>query len=115
MMTVQKSAESCRTDVWRLLGLAAKAGKIAAGSAAVEKAIRYKRAFLLLVAEDAAGNTAARYTKLAEHADVPCSHFGRKEEIGHWTGASVLAVLAITDQGFAARLQELIEKVNQLL
>lgn len=105
-------AENGRENIMRLLGLARRAGKVTAGSAAAEKILIKKKAQLVLLAEDAAVNTAKNFIYLADKAQVPVLSFGTKLELGQWTGSDSKAVLVITDKGFATRLRELISIIN---
>ena len=48
--------------VMSLLGLAARAGKIVSGGFSAEDAVRKKKAFLVLIAEDTQTNTVKKFT-----------------------------------------------------
>lgn len=97
--------------VWRLLGLAIRAGRAVAGTEAAEKAIRRKRACLILLAEDTAENTSRQILKQCQQSAVQCRRFGSKSELGHWTGSEERAVAAVIDPGFARKLEQLIDTI----
>ncbi|MBP8990184.1 MAG: ribosomal L7Ae/L30e/S12e/Gadd45 family protein [Clostridia bacterium] len=96
--------------VYRLLGLARRAGRVIGGMDAVEKAIRQHQARLVIVACDAAERTGRQIKETARREHIRVVEFGQKQEIGHWTGSSSRAVVAIMDTHFAVRLNDLIEQ-----
>ncbi len=90
-----------------LLGLARKAGRIQVGEEPAGALCRARKAKLLLLAADAAGNTARRAEYFAQVGNVPlvrlpCS----KEELGRAVGRSNCALAALSDAGLAASLLE---------
>lgn len=90
-------------DALGLLGLARKAGKLEAGEEPVDAACRGHRAKLVLLAADAAENTARRAQRLCERTKVPWMQTPRtKAELGGQLGRASCAVLAFTDNGLAA-------------
>ena len=85
-----------------MIGICRKAGKIEAGEEPVDAAVRARDARLLLLAADAADNTARRCARFAEVGQclwlrIPES----KYELGRALGRGSCAVLAITDTGLA--------------
>lgn len=98
--------------VWRMLGLAIRAGKAVTGTEAAEQAMRRQTARLILMAEDVAENTGQKILRRGEQAGVPIRLFGSKDELGHWTGHEARAVVAILDQGFAGRIEQLISAIG---
>lgn len=85
-----------------MIGICRKAGRIEAGEEPVDAAVRARDARLLLLAADAADNTARRCAHFAEVGQclwlrVPES----KYELGRALGRGSCAVLAITDTGLA--------------
>lgn len=93
-------------SILSLLGLAQKAGKIASGDFAVEKAILAGKAKLILVAEDAADETKKKYCTLAEDYQVDCVTVGSKIELGTAIGKDFRAVAVILDDGFKKGIQK---------
>lgn len=95
-----------------LLGLARKAGRLELGEEPVSAACRGRRARLVLLASDAAENTAERAQRLARTSNARCvrSSF-TKAELGAALGRKVCAVLALTDEGFASAF---LKKVSPL-
>ena len=89
-------------NILTLIGLAKKAGRIEAGEESVGAAAGAHHARLILLAEDAAENTARRAKHFAEAGAclltaVPAA----KTALGGAVGRTECAVLAVTDIGFA--------------
>jgi ribosomal protein L7Ae-like RNA K-turn-binding protein len=99
--------------VWRLLGMAVKAGQAVSGSEAAENALRRKKARLVLLAVDSSDNTRRKFIPPDRPPTIPVIQFGSKAELGHWTGHQERAVAAILDQGFADRLCQLVTACQQ--
>lgn len=89
---------------WGLLGLARRSGRLAAGHAAVERALVRGEARLVILAADASPGTRRRFQRLADAAGVPVRTWGGKDELGAALGTTPKAVLAVLDAGLAARL-----------
>lgn len=83
------------------LSLAKKAGKLAAGEFLTEKAIYEKKAYLVVVAEDASDNTKKKFSDRCSFHKTPLIFYKTKEELGAATGRAIRASMAITDEGFA--------------
>ena len=88
-----------------LIGIACKAGKLELGEEPTGAACRAHHAKLVLLASDAAENSARRAESFAGAGKVPClaSPF-TKAELGWKVGRSSCAMLAFTDAGLAAAL-----------
>ena len=94
-----------KDKVLGLLGLALRGSNLAPGELPVEEACRGKKARLVLVASNAAGNTARRTARLGESCGVPVVTLPwTKEELGFRLGRSTCAVVALTDRGLAAQV-----------
>lgn len=96
-----------------MIGICRKAGKIEAGEEPVDAAVRARDARLLLLAADAADNTARRCAHFAEVGQclwlrVPES----KYELGRALGRGSCAVLAITDTGLALAVAQRLAEHN---
>ena len=65
-----------------LIGLSMKAGKIASGEFAVEKAVKQGTAYLVILAEDASGNTEKKFRNMCSYYRVPLVRFLDKESLG---------------------------------
>jgi ribosomal protein L7Ae-like RNA K-turn-binding protein len=98
------------TRIAGLLGLAQKAGKLALGSDAVEKALRQRKIYVLVFAEDASQATTGQLETLAMKNDVPVFYLSSRDELGKLVGREALAVLGIIDSSFANGITRLIEE-----
>ncbi len=94
--------------VYGFIGLARKAGAVAAGEALAENAVRHGRASLVIVAHDASENTKKKISGACALKQVQLLNFGDREGLGRMLGKAMYSVIAITDQGFSGRLRELI-------
>ncbi len=91
----------------RLIGMAKKAGRLEIGEEPVGASARARKARLILLAGDAAANTARRAAHFGQVGNVltltvPCT----KAELGMTVGRTSCAMLAFTDAGFAASFAE---------
>ena len=96
-----------------MLGICRKAGRIEPGEEPVDAAVRARDARLLLLAADAADNTARRCAHFAEVGQclwlrIPESKF----ELGRALGRSSCAILAITDTGLALAVAQRLAEVD---
>lgn len=87
-----------------LLGLALRAGRLAVGEEPVGAACRGHKAYLLLLASDAADNTIRRASHFSQAAkNTICLQLPlTKAELGSGLGRTSCAMAALTDVGFAA-------------
>ena len=90
-----------------LLGIAKKAGRLEVGEEPVGAAARARQARVILLASDAAANTARRAGHFGEAGSVlwltvPYT----KAELGGAVGRASCAMLALTDAGLAASLMK---------
>lgn len=90
-----------RRRVLNLIGLATKAGKTASGEFSTEKAVKGGSAHLVIVSEEASGNTKKMFTNMCTYYKVPICYFGSKDELGHSMGKERRASLAVVDEGLA--------------
>lgn len=99
-----------KNRVLSMLGLATRAGKVAAGEFSVEKAVKSGRAVLVIVAEDASENTKKLFTNMCAYYRVPFCIYAAKDALGHAMGKEVRASVALTDRGFADAVLKLINQ-----
>jgi ribosomal protein L7Ae-like RNA K-turn-binding protein len=90
-----------------LLGFASKAGKLVAGSAAVENAVKKKRVSLVICATDLSVKTIKNFQCLCGTSDVKFYCYGTRVELGTWIGLPGRGVIGITSRQFAATLGRL--------
>lgn len=92
--------------VLSMLGIAQKAGGVVSGEFSVEKAVKSGRARLVIVAEDASGNTKKSFADMTDFYHVPMYLYARKESLGHALGKEYRASLAVVDAGLARSVEE---------
>lgn len=88
------------------LGLAQKAGKVAAGDFAVRAALTSGKARLMLIACDAAEASRKELLYLAENAGVKTVTGPTRAEIGAAIGKSPRTAVVITDNNFAVMINK---------
>lgn len=98
-----------QNKVYSMLGLAAKAGKLASGDGVCEKYIRSGKGKLVIVAQDASLNTKKKYSDMSKFKDVNFRCFGQKELIGKSIGKVQRAVIVLLDENFAKKILELVD------
>ena len=93
--------------ILHLLGLAKKAGRLELGEEPVGAVCRARQARLVLLASDAAANTARRAAHFGQAGNVLWLELPfTKAELGDRFSRSSCAMLALTDAGFAAAVSE---------
>lgn len=89
-----------------IISLAAKAGKMVGGEFPVEKAVKEKKAKLVIVSEEASDNTKKKFTNMCSFYKVPVYFYGTKEQLGHYMGKEFRASVAVLDDGFKDALEK---------
>ena len=84
-----------------LLGLAERAGKIASGEFAAEKAVKIGKARLIIVAEDASDNTKKKMKNMTAFYETPLYVYGSKDDLGHCIGKEYRSMVAVLQPGFS--------------
>lgn len=95
-----------RDKILSMLGLAAKAGKIASGEFSTEKSVKSGSAFLVIVSEEASENTKKMFHNMCSFYQVPMHLYASKEALGNAIGKQFRASLAVLDEGFAKSLED---------
>ena len=91
-----------------LLGIAQKAGKVESGTFLTEKAVKGRRAFIVVFAEDAVSGTARDLQNKCDFYHIPYGFCGTKEELGHAIGKQERTCCAVTDHGLADQIRKLL-------
>ena len=92
--------------VLSLIGLAKRAGRVVLGEGPSKDAARYKKAKLIIIAEDASDNTKKSITDSCKYYNVRYYMAFSKESLGHAVGNSINAAVAILDDGFAKSIEK---------
>lgn len=107
------SPRNRKTDAFRILGLARRAGALALGSESVRQSLRDGTAVLVILAVDAAAGQVGKIERLLGHGSVPWRRFGSRVELGAALGGPPYSAVGVTLDGFATRLLvELDERVD---
>ena len=98
-----------RDKILSLLGLATRSGSTVSGEFMVEKSVKAHRVKLVFVAEDTSDGSKKNYSDMCNFYHVPIFFYGTKETLGHCIGKAMRAAVAVTDEGFANRMIELLK------
>ncbi|GEL75836.1 YlxQ family RNA-binding protein [Tenuibacillus multivorans] len=91
-----------------LIGLAYRARKVSLGEDSILQDIRSRKATLVLIANDASGNTRKRLTDKCNSYDIPYRIVGSRQELSHALGKEDRVAVSVKDEGFAKKLMQLI-------
>ena len=111
---MQNSMKSRPDRVLSMLGIAAKAGKIASGEFATENAVKSGKAFLVVTASDASENTAKKFRDMTDFYHVPLIVYGTKDSLGGCIGKDYRSSLAVTDEKLAEAVENKMKQVEAL-
>ncbi|WP_019413993.1 YlxQ family RNA-binding protein [Paenisporosarcina sp. TG20] len=100
-------------QILQLLGLAVRARMLTSGEELVVKEIRNNKAKLVIISTDASDNTMKKIQDKCKSYNVELHVFGDRSDLGHATGKAARVVLAITDEGFAKKITELLNEFNR--
>jgi ribosomal protein L7Ae-like RNA K-turn-binding protein len=93
-----------------LLGLANRAGKCISGEELVVKEVRRNKAKLVLLAADASENTKKKLTDKCSYYEVSLRSVSDRYTLGNAIGKDQRVVVAVVDQGFASKLQSILDQ-----
>ncbi len=96
-------------NILSMLGLAKKAGQVVSGEFATEKAVKERKAKLVIIAEDASANTKKLFTNKCTYYEIPFYVYGNKVALGAHIGTEMRTSVAVLDEGFA---NSLIKKIS---
>ena len=74
--------------------------------------IKYKKAKLVLIAEDASNNTKDKFSKICEDYNVPLYIYGNKFELSRSIGKDNKTVFAVTDSNFSKSIIKMLEDLR---
>ena len=99
-------------SILQMIGLSKRAGRCVSGDYRVIDAIRSGEAALVIIAADASENTKKRFKDKCKYADIPICFYGTKQQLGKFTGKEQAAAAAVTDSGFAGKIEAMIREVQ---
>lgn len=94
----------------QFLGLANRARKVISGEELVIKEVKNGRAKLVLLTKDASANTHKKITDKCRFYDVPVRLVENRNVLGQAIGKEQRVVVAVTEKGFASKLQAMLDE-----
>ncbi|MBE7054356.1 MAG: 50S ribosomal protein L7ae [Ruminococcaceae bacterium] len=98
--------------VYKLIGLAKRAGKVKSGEANVKQSIQEGSAYVVFIASDISENTKKSITNSCNYYDISCYTLGDMITLGHSIGNEFNAAVAVTDEGLANLITERLKNIN---
>ena len=89
-----------------------KAGKLAYGTDMCLEKIKFKKAKLVIVAEDASLNTKEKFNRICEENQINLLTFGDKNQISQAIGKPNKTVIAVLDSNFAKSINKMFEELK---
>ncbi|MHA7963074.1 L7Ae/L30e/S12e/Gadd45 family ribosomal protein [Paenibacillus sp. CAU 1782] len=83
-----------------MIGMAMRAGKLISGDEIVLKAVRGRKAHLVIIAADASDNTKKKFADKCGTYGIQLAEAFHREQLGKAIGKSERVVLAVTDVQF---------------
>ena len=96
-------------NVFSMIGLATRAGKTVSGEFSVERAVKQKMAYLVIISDEASDNTKKMFMNKCEYYDIPIVIYGRKSDLGACCGNKERASIAVLDEGFSKQIIKLLK------
>ena len=97
-----------------LVGIARKAGAIISGTSQLQSSFNRQELSYLLVAGDAAENSAEKMIRMAEQENVTWNHFSDQQGLGKLAGRASLNCIGIKEKQFADLLALEIQSLQQI-
>lgn len=88
-----------------LLSLCQRSGNMSTGEVAVENAIQHKKAFLVIIPEDASDNTKKKFLNKCKYYNIPVIVVSTKEELSSAIGKFNRSSFAVLNQSFAENIR----------
>lgn len=108
--SLKRRTGSLKQDRWlSLIGLINRAGQLTSGEELVLKEIRKGKAKLVLLSSDASHNTSKKITDKCLYYNVPLKKVNDRYILGQAIGKEARVVVAILENGFAKKLEELLD------
>lgn len=101
--------------IYSMLGLAMKAGKVVCGTDVCIENVKSKKAFLVVVANDASDNTKEKLKRICEQRKVKFVYFGNKFSLSAAAGKVDKAIYAVLDKGFSEKILQLVEEQKEAM
>lgn len=95
--------------ILQLLGLAQRAGRIVSGEELVLDTVRSNKCKLVILAIDGSDNTKKKFYDKCDSYGVKLIELADRYKLGSAIGKEKRVVIGIIDQGFAKKVQELLQ------
>ncbi len=99
----------------RLLGLAARAGKLAIGEGKALDFIKKRGACLVIISEDASENTKKKIKNSCDFYSTKIVEYGDRYTLGRYTGREFAVVIAVLDINMADGMKNILEDMETML
>ena len=86
-----------------------KAGKLAYGTDMCLDKIKFNKAKLIVVANDASDNTKSKFSNICEDKAIPFFEYGNKLELSRAIGKDNKTVFAVLDKNFAESIIKMLK------
>ena len=93
-----------------LLGLAARGRNLVSGEFSTEKAVKERKAALVIVSSDASDNTKKKFGNMCTFYKIPIRFYASKENLGRAIGREMRSSVAVTDSGMAVNILKHLEE-----
>ena len=108
----ERPAAAVNRKISSLFSLSSRAGLLVTGEESAEKLLKSGDAKLVIIAEDASDNTKKKFVNKCFFYQKPVRVFGERAMLSKCAGKYNRTVFVVTDNGFAARLQALMDEVD---
>ena len=102
-----------QNKVYSLLGIAMRGRNLVSGEFQTMEVVKNGSAMLVIIAEDASGNTAKQFTDKSTLYEVPVFRYGTKEELGRAIGKDLRSSVGVCDAGLADAIIKQLEEENK--
>ncbi|AKN29470.1 ribosomal protein L7Ae family protein [Clostridium carboxidivorans P7] len=89
---------------FQFLGLTKRAGKVLEGYNKCEDALKRRKAYLIIISEDASQNTVNKFLNYSEKYKIPVLQGYNKEDLGKALGMEQIKILGVSDKRMSERL-----------
>jgi ribosomal protein L7Ae-like RNA K-turn-binding protein len=93
-----------------MLGLAARAGKCVSGETSCEKAIRTRKAKLVILNSKASLNTKKKFQDMCSYRKIPLAYWNGDKDLGYYVGKSNRMVVVVIDERFSHMILKELDK-----
>ena len=98
-------------NVLGMIGLAKRAGKLVTGAEICEAHVKKGKSRLVIIATDISDNGKKAITDCCKFYNVKFIEYGKKADLGKFTGSDERAVISVNDRGFAKTILDKFESV----